>query len=786
MKRTLSIFLSITVLLSLLLMPTTVSAQGDTIDTKTATAINIGDTDYQETIQTTSNEDEYKTYKITADTAGVYHFYTSNGNSTYATGSLYKPEDLLRNNYIKQSYYDNRTLKDRCSIYFYLKKGETVYFEICAITYLKDEAEYHYDFKVKKESTLVAKNGIIYEPKISSSGSDNDSYNAFDCYLSKKQSVTFESKINNLPVTSISSYALYNCKYITGANIPSSYNTIYKNAFKNCTNLKTVNLSEGMKILEFGAFDYTNIESIYLPSTITDATYLYSMSSLKNITVASNSPTYTAKKGVLFSKDMKKLVVFPTRNCTDYTVPNGVTTICTSAFYQSNIQSITFPKSLKNIGYNAFSYSAALTNINFNEGLTSLDTFSFSYCRNLCWVKLPSTLQEIKTYAFSGCNLLSVEIPESVVTISNYAFYNNENLESVVIKNKDANLSGNSVFYQCNSPDIYAPSNSTAQTYANSKGYNFISTDLPEGTECTDHKYVLDNCVKQPDCMNYGIFSTKCAICSKAGSNKKVHSLNHKFIDRTCRFCGIITRNYITAEFNKTYSTSFILNTSEYTSNGTYITFIAPADGRYYLNISNLNSKCYLMVNTIQSNFISQEFNEKIIDKNYKESFILNKNDQLRIKFDQIEDYTYYEPIKYDFKFTCDHNYKNTVVKPTYTSNGYTLHKCTTCNHSYKDKTTKKLTLPTPSGVTVKSQKKAFTVSYKKVAKAKGYQIQYSTSSKFKSAKTVKLTKNTTVKKTISKLSSKKKYFIRVRSYVVQNKKTAYSNWSKTKNIKTK
>ena len=67
-----------------------------------------------------------------------------------------------------------------------------------------------------------------------------------------------------------------------------------------------------------------------------------------------------------------------------------------------------------------------------------------------------------------------------------------------------------------------------------------------------------------------------------------------------------------------------------------------------------------------------------------------------------------------------------------------------------------------------------------------GYQIQYSTSSKFKGAKTVTVSKNKTTNKTISKLKAKKKYFVRIRTY----KKTAaakyYSSWSKVKKVTTK
>jgi len=174
---------------------------------------------------------------------------------------------------------------------------------------------------------------------------------------------------------------------------------------------------------------------------------------------------------------------------------------------------------------------------------------------------------------------------------------------------------------------------------------------------------------------------------------------------------------------------------------------------------------------------------------------MLSKGDQLKIRIRGLNStgeyynqstYKYYEPIKFNLKVTCDHIYKNTVVKPTYVSGGYSLHKCSTCGYSYKDKKTAKLKLQTPSGLTVKGGKKSLTVSYKKVAKATGYQIQYILYSNFKSVKTIKLTKNSITKKTITKLKRNKKYYVRVRSYVVQNKKTAYSEWSKLKNAKTK
>ena len=90
----------------------------------------------------------------------------------------------------------------------------------------------------------------------------------------------------------------------------------------------------------------------------------------------------------------------------------------------------------------------------------------------------------------------------------------------------------------------------------------------------------------------------------------------------------------------------------------------------------------------------------------------------------------------------------------------------------------------------LKAGSKKFTVKWKKATQTTGYQVQYSASSKFSKAKTVTVGKNTTVSKKISKLSGKKKYYVRVRTYktVKINGKSIriYSGWSKAKTVTTK
>ena len=84
------------------------------------------------------------------------------------------------------------------------------------------------------------------------------------------------------------------------------------------------------------------------------------------------------------------------------------------------------------------------------------------------------------------------------------------------------------------------------------------------------------------------------------------------------------------------------------------------------------------------------------------------------------------------------------------------------------------------------AKSKAFFVDWAQKGSATGYEIQYATNSKFTSAKKVTITNNKTDKTTISKLSGKKKYYVRVRSYTTVKGTKYYGAWSASKSVTTK
>lgn len=112
-------------------------------------------------------------------------------------------------------------------------------------------------------------------------------------------------------------------------------------------------------------------------------------------------------------------------------------------------------------------------------------------------------------------------------------------------------------------------------------------------------------------------------------------------------------------------------------------------------------------------------------------------------------------------------------------------YKVTVLSDKISNVNTKKHTVKAKS-----TKKKAVKVTWKQIYKdVTAYEVQYSTSNKFskKTTKTVVVKGKGNTSKTISKLKSKKTYYVRVRAYTDQtNNEKLYTPWSKTVKVKVK
>ena len=122
------------------------------------------------------------------------------------------------------------------------------------------------------------------------------------------------------------------------------------------------------------------------------------------------------------------------------------------------------------------------------------------------------------------------------------------------------------------------------------------------------------------------------------------------------------------------------------------------------------------------------------------------------------------------------HKYVNTVVKPTYTAQGYTLHKCSVCGYSYKDNYMPALKPTELTGVKVKTQgSTSLTLAWDKNASAKGYIIEQYKGGKW--TQIAKTSSNTAVTYTVNRLAADTTYTFRIKAYVISGESEIYSDY---------
>ena len=321
--------------------------------------------------------------------------------------------------------------------------------------------------------TLDTESGIL---TISGTGAmTNYTYSSNAPWYSYRTSI--KTVIIEDGVTSIGSYAFYNCTGLTSIEIPNSVTSIGEYAFSGCKSLTSITIPNSVTSIGYFAFSYcSSLTSLTIPNSVTSIGIraFDSCSSLTSITIP-NSVT-TIGDGAFDGCS----------SLTSITIPNSVTSIGYQAFYNcSSLTSITIPNSVTSIGDWAFSGCSKLTSITvdsenpnycdidgvlFNKNKTTLIRYpegksatsytipnsvtsigwsAFAGCSSLTSITIPNSVTSIGDNAFAGCSsLTSITIPNSVTSIGNNAFYNCTGLTSVTIPNSVTTI-GEGAFYYC-------------------------------------------------------------------------------------------------------------------------------------------------------------------------------------------------------------------------------------------------------------------------------------------------------------------------------------------------
>ena len=304
--------------------------------------------------------------------------------------------------------------------------------------------------------------------------------------------------------------AFANCKNIKCLKFAdnSGVTFIGDHAFKNCSNLKTIeNIPSTLKNIEKWCFESTALESVDLSNTevtIMKDGVFFNNKSLTSIQLPNKLENFwdnafngcTALNNIDMPSTVKGIYNSVFEGCTslsNVTWNEGCTTLGNHVFKNCPLAAVTFPKTLGSIGEWAFEGTKLETVDLSNTQITRLPKGCFYNCQQLSDVKLPialtdigecafyksaiasitfpSSLQKIDAWAFQFTQLTNVVIPTSTRHIGDGAFDSNNNLNTVFINGRECYLAV-SAFAKCDKlKDVYITSN--VEPDAGRYGYPF-------------------------------------------------------------------------------------------------------------------------------------------------------------------------------------------------------------------------------------------------------------------------------------------------------------------------
>ena len=154
-------------------------------------------------------------------------------------------------------------------------------------------------------------------------------------------------------VTSIGVGAFGGCSSLTSVTIPDSVTSIESSTFYNCSSLTSVTIPGSVTSIGYYAFcNCSSLSEVYIPASVTDIDYtaFNLCEKLQRFIVAEDNPAYASVDGVLCSKDLKTLVVYP-RGRVDARLPEGLEEAMPDAFAGCNKLWMEWCKRINTIPY---------------------------------------------------------------------------------------------------------------------------------------------------------------------------------------------------------------------------------------------------------------------------------------------------------------------------------------------------------------------------------------------------------------------------------------------------
>ena len=321
-----------------------------------------------------------------------------------------------------------------------------------------------------------------------------------------------------------------NCKSLTEITIPKSLTECDWRIFSGCSNLKTIKFEKGITTIPANLFYgadtiwFDGLEEIDIPETVTtignsaffNCRNLTTVTGMKNVTKIGSNAFYNCSNlvNIKLPENLAEIGAWAFYNCSQLKVdlPGNIVKIGVGTFENcKSLTEITIPKSLTECDWRIFSGCSNLKTIKFEKGITTIPANLF-YGADTIWfdgleeIDIPETVTTIGNSAFFNCrNLTTVTGMKNVTKIGDNAFYNCSNLKEITIPNTVESM-GTSIFYGCTSlKSVVLPNkrvNITGSTFYNCSSLESIT--LPDTVE-----YIRNNAF-------YGCSSLKKIVWSKS------------------------------------------------------------------------------------------------------------------------------------------------------------------------------------------------------------------------------------------------------------------------------
>lgn len=240
-------------------------------------------------------------------------------------------------------------------------------------------------------------------------------------------------------VTSVGSYAFFNCTGLTSIEIPNSITSIEERAFYNCPSLKSiVSLKQNPFVLCNGSFVGVSDKCVLI---IPDGT--------RNKYIAAGWTEEIFKGGVLeesesyviaFADDNVKAICVSNwdknsdgeLNVKEVAEVTDLGTVFTNNKAIKSFNELKYFTGLEIIGRSVFSGCTNLLSVNLPDNLTTISESAFSGCKGLSYIDFPNSLNTIGNGAFDECSGLTyIVLPEHIVSVGSYAFAGCKNMMDV-------------------------------------------------------------------------------------------------------------------------------------------------------------------------------------------------------------------------------------------------------------------------------------------------------------------------------------------------------------------